>query len=134
MLSILLLPGFLSFVACNKTLEPDDTFIASADIQLIVRGQIVLTYDALNFQLGCNAGKREFRVMDDPSKNYYLVTCSTLPNAVGQELDATVTWMQGGELQFESGTFKVVKRDRETFWLWCGQKKRQIGVAICLLR
>ena len=120
--------------SCNRTLDPDENFIASSDMLLKVRSDVVINYDPLTWQLGYNAADKEFRDHDDAMKQYYFVTCSSLPSSVGQKLEATVTWTQAGEVKSESGTFEVVRAEKDRYWLWCGHKKRQIGVAVSLLR
>ncbi|MGI5846938.1 MAG: hypothetical protein ACOX5T_02775 [Candidatus Cryptobacteroides sp.] len=120
--------------SCNRTLDPDEYFIASSDMLLKVRSDVVIHYDPLTWQLGYNAADKEFRVHDDAMKQYYFVTCSSLPSSVGQKLNATVTWTQAGEVKSENGTFEVVRAENDRYWLWCGHKKRQIGVAVRLLR
>ena len=65
--------------SCNRTLEPDSTFVAGSGIQLKVAGQVIHTYDPLTWQLGYNPTAREFRASDDAMKEYFFVTCSAVP-------------------------------------------------------
>lgn len=126
--------ALLAAASCTRILDPDEAFLASSEVQLKVKGTVVHTYDPLTGQLGCNVDRKEFRVSDDAMKSGYTVSCSSLPRTVGQKLDATVSWTQGGGSHSESGEFEVVKADRDTCWLWCGHKKKQIAVTVCLLR
>ena len=120
--------------SCNRTLEPDSTFVAGSGIQLKVAGQVIHTYDPLTWQLGYNPTAREFRASDDAMKEYFFVTCSAVPSSKGQKLDATVTWSSGSSTQSLKGRFEVAKVEGDTYWLWCGDKKTQTGVTVRVLR
>lgn len=124
----------ISLSSCNRTLEPDSSFIGSSDIELTVAGSVVHKYDPLTWQLGYNQTTREFRACDDAMRNYFIVTCSTVPSSTGQKLDATVTWTTGGSVQSVKGRFEVAKAQGDTYWLWCGEKKTRIGVTVRVLR
>ena len=127
---------FLAFLfsSCDRTLEPDSSFIGSSDIELTIGGSVVYKYDPASWQLGYNASKKEFRVFDDSMKRYYTVTCSTLPSSTGQKLEATITWSSGSSTQSMKGKFEVSKVEGDTYWLWCGDKKSPIGVTVRILR
>lgn len=127
---------FLAFLfsSCDRTLEPDSSFIGSSDIELSIGGSVVYKYDPASWQLGYNASKKEFRVFDDSMKKYYTVTCSTLPSSTGQKLEATITWSSGSSTQTTKGKFEVAKTQGDTYWLWCGDKKTRTGVTVRILR
>ena len=134
-LRIFMLPlTILLAVSCNRTLEPDSSFIGSSAIELISSGQVIYTYDPATWQLGYNPSTKEFRVFDDSMKNYYTVTCSAIPSSTGQKLEATVTWSSGSSTQSVKGKFEVVKAQGDTFWLWCGDKKTPVGVTVRILK
>ena len=130
----LIITSLLSLASCNRNLEPDSSFIAGSQVQLKVAGSVIHTYDPLTGQLGYNSTKKEFRVGDDQMRNYYTVTCSTIPSSVGQKLDATVTWTIENSTKSVKGRFEVAKADKDRYWLWCGDKKIQTGVTVCILR
>ena len=120
--------------SCDRTLEPDSSFIGSPDIELTVAGSVVHRYDPLTWQLGYNPTTREFRASDDAMKNYFFVTCSAVPASTGQKLEATVTWTSGGSTLSSKGRFEVVKVQGDTYWLWNGDKKSRTGVTVRVLR
>ncbi|MBR5174439.1 MAG: hypothetical protein IKW89_00745 [Bacteroidales bacterium] len=122
------------FSSCDRTLEPDSSFIGGSNIELSVGGSVVYKYDPASWQLGYNSSKKEFRVFDDSMKNYYTVTCSSLPSSTGQKLEATVTWSSGSSIQTMKGKFEVAKVQGDTYWLWCGDKKTRTGVTVRILR
>ena len=129
-----ILAAVLLMAGCNRTLEPDSTFVAGSDIQLKVSGRTVYTYNPLTWQLGYNPTTREFRAMDDNGKNYFYVTCSAVPSSRGQKLEASVTWSSGSSTQSVNGKFEVAKVEGDRYWLWCGDKKSPIGVTVVILR
>ena len=133
-LIITLLPVLLAAASCNRTLEPDSTFVAGSGITLKVGGRVIYTYDPLTWQLGYNPTTREFRASDDAMKNYFFVTCSAIPTSAGQRLEATITWSSGSSIQTSKGKFEVAKVDGDRCWLWCGDKKTPIGVTVVVLR
>ncbi len=120
--------------SCHRGLEPDSSFVGGSQVQLKVAGSVIHTYDPLTGQLGYNSTKKEFRVGDDQMRNYYTVTCSSIPSSVGQKLDATVTWTIENSTKSVKGRFEVAKADKDRYWLWCGDKKIQTGVTVCILR
>ena len=132
-----IIPVILAMVlatSCNRTLEPDSTFVGSSNIELTVAGNVIHKYDPASWQLGYNPSRKEFRVFDDPMKNYYTVTCSAIPSSTGQKLEATVTWSSGSSTQSTKGKFEVAKAQGDTYWLWCGDKKSPVGVTVRILK
>ena len=133
-LTVILMAMVLFIASCSRTLEPDSTFISGSDIQLKVSGRVIYTYDPLTWQLGYNPTNSEFRASDDAMKNWFFVTCSAVPSSVGQKMDATVTWSSGSATNSVKGKFEVVKAERDTYWLWCGDKKSPVGVTVRILK
>ena len=122
------------FCSCDRSLEPDNSFVGSSDIELIVSGSIVYKYDPASWQLGYNPSKKEFRASDDAMKNWFNVTCSQIPSSTGQKLEATINWSSGSSTQSTKGKFEVAKAQGDTYWLWCGDKKSPVGVTVRILR
>lgn len=122
-----------ALASCDRSVEPDETFLAGSDIGLKVNGQEIHTYDPLTWQLSYNSTLNEFRAFDDPMKNWYMVKCDKVPSAVGDKITATITWSTSDQPASLSGTMKVVKAEGDTYWLWRGDKKSQTGVTIRIL-
>lgn len=120
--------------ACSPKETVDEVFVQSTDIQLRIDGVTLYTYNPLNWQLGFNKSKRQFRVMKDDGTASYTLTCSAMPAQLDQPLEADLEWTSGSSVKNESGlSMKVVKTDADgTVWLWCNDKK--IGVSIRTLR
>ena len=134
MLMAVFAAAVLATVSCNKTLEPDEAFLSDTGISLKVRGVTVHTADPLTWQFGYDTSTKEFRASDDGMNEYFFVACSSVPETLGQKLDAKVTWSSEGEVKSDKGEFEVVKIDGDKRWLWCGNKKRQIAVTVRLLK
>ena len=128
-----ILSAAILMAACDRSVEPDEAFLAGQDIQLKVNGQVIYTYDPLTWQLSYNSTLKEFRAFDDPMKNWYMVKCDKVPSAVGDKITATITWSTSGQPSTLTGTMKVVKAEGDTYWLWRGDKKSQTGVTIRIL-
>ena len=120
--------------SCSGALEPDSGFVAGSDVQLMIGGRVIYTCDPLTWQLGYNPSSREFRASDDSMKDFFFVTCSSVPQSKGQKLDATIFWSSGSSTQSTKGHFEVAKVQGDTFWLWCGNKKNPAGVTVVVLR
>ena len=130
----MIVSSILLLTSCNRTLEPDATFVAGDDIQLNIDGRVVMKYDPLTWQLGYNSVSKEFRVFDNSMRNWYTVSCSAVPSSAGQKLDATITWSSGSSTQSMKGKFEVAKSQGDIYWLWCGEKKTRTGVTVRILR
>ena len=128
-----ILSAAILMAACDRSVEPDEAFLAGQDIQLKVNGQVIYTYDPLTWQLSYNSTLKEFRAFDDPMKNWYMVKCDKVPSAVGDKITATITWSTSGQPSTLTGSMKVVKAEGDTYWLWRGDKKSQTGVTIRIL-
>lgn len=119
--------------ACERTVEPSPAFTGSEDVLLVSKGHVIMQYDPLVWQLGQNDADIVFRASRDDMKEYVYVTCDKAPVSVGQKFDATVTWSKDGDSKTVKGEFEVSKAEKNRFWLWCGKKKTQIGVTVCVL-
>ena len=128
-----ILSAAILMAACDRSVEPDEAFLAGQDIQLKVNGQVIYTYDPLTWQLSYNSTLKEFRAFDDPMKNWYMVKCDKVPSAVGDKITATITWSTSGQPSTLTGSMKVVKAEGDTYWLWRGDKKSQSGRTIRIL-
>ncbi|MDE5890227.1 MAG: hypothetical protein K2H10_04335, partial [Bacteroidales bacterium] len=67
---------------------------------------------------------------------YYVLTCSSMPSAVGETVQAALTYTNiKGAVIAETGTFKVSKINEDNgrlIWLW--NQDRQIGVIVKVLQ
>jgi len=130
---LLMALAFIS-VSCKGTLDPDGSFIASQDVQLSVKSETIMKYDPLTWQLGYNSTDNEFRAVNDEATSYFYVGMLAVPQSVGQEIEAIVTWSSSRSSSSIKGTFKVVKTQGDMFWLWCGKKGKQVAVTVRVLR
>lgn len=119
--------------ACERTVEPSPAFTGSEDVLLVSKGKVLMQYDPLAWQLGQNDADKQFRASRDDMQEYVYVTCDQVPASVGQKFNATVTWSKNGESKTVKREFEVSKVKENRFWLWCGKKKTQIGVTVCVL-
>lgn len=115
--------------ACNPY-DVNEILLVREDVSLTWKGTEQMSYDPLTWQMGCNAGKNEFRVHDDSMGNYFIVTCNARPDTEGQELEADVQWtMKTSIKRFEGVKFEVMKTSADGHvWLW--SKTQGIGVVI----
>lgn len=115
---------------CNKE-KVDQDFLNSEDLCLIEAGRKIHTYDPLTWQVSFSQDKKEFRVFSDTMSDYYVLTCSEVPTAVGQEIHANLKWSESTIVNRSGLTFRVEKISNGKIWLWC--KKSRIEVSVMTL-
>lgn len=127
--SLILMFMILCICGCNR-FNPEELLLPREDISLTVKGEVMLTYDPMTFQLGYNEEKNEFRVFDDNVGNWFRLTCKSRPAAVGDSVNADLTWTTESSTKSREGLqFSVEKTDSEgKIWLWC--KEEAIGVVV----
>lgn len=123
----------LIVMSCSNKIEPDSSFIDSAEVQLSVKGKVVCTYDPLTWQLSYSQNDNEFRMFDDNMKSWCRVECSEHPAIVGQKVEARISWSTPESDGSERARFEVVKVQGNKCWLWHGSKNKKISVTVCNL-
>ncbi len=134
-LALLLLSLLVFGGGCSCTKEgPGEEFLESEDLQLVVDGKVIMTYDPLTCQLAYNHDRKIFRVHNDDMSSFYQLTCNTLPYSQGQEIKASLRWASGTSLSNRQDlTFRVEKVTEEgRFWLWCPTRKIAVSVQMFL--
>lgn len=123
-LSVLLLVGA---AACSKKGTMDADVAASRTEMLKIAGNVVYSADENTTQL--SQENNTFRVGNDDMSAYFSVACRALPESVGQQLTADLTWKQNGTAQARPGvSFTVQKMEGDLVWLWAPSEK--IGAVI----
>lgn len=118
---------------CEKHYETDPVFIASNDVVLKVRNTDKLVYVPEYYQLGFRKDMKQFRVQNDNMSEYFIFTCSSLPEKEGQSMKCAIRYESVSESFVRSDlSFRVERTDNEgRFWLWC--KDKGIGVMVKIL-
>lgn len=118
---------------CCRKHEPDPEFVTGDEIVLKIDGAVKVKYVPETFQLGFSPERKQFRVHDDNMTRFYILTCSELPDHVGQQIRCSLKYGINGEMSYKSGmSFEVEKMDEAgTVWLWC--KKKNTGVSVRIL-
>lgn len=108
----------------------EQILLTREDISLTMKGTEQIAYDPLDFQLGYNAAKNEFRVFDDEMANWYVLTCKTTPSDTGQEIKADLSWTTQSSTRTRNDLILTVeKTDSEGhFWMWC--EDYAIGIVV----
>lgn len=127
--SFILMFMILCICGCNR-FNPEDFLLPREDISLTMKGEVMLTYDPMTFQLGYNEERNEFRVFDDNVGNWFTLTCKSRPSSIGSVVNADLTWTTQSSTKSRSGLeFSVEKTDSDgKIWLWC--KEEAIGVVV----
>lgn len=122
---------FILLCLCGcKRFNPEDHLLPREDISLTVKGEVMLTYDPMTFQLGCNEEMNEFRVFDDNVGNWFTLKCKGRPVIVGDVVSADLIWTTENSTKTRRDLiFSIEKTDSEgKIWLWC--KEESIGVVV----
>lgn len=119
---------------CCRKHEPDPEFVTGDEIVLKMDGAVKVKYVPETFQLGFSPERKQFRVHDDNMTRFYILTCSELPDHVGQQIRCSLKYGINGKMSYKSGmSFEVEKMDDAgTVWLWC--KIKNTGVSVRVLR
>ncbi len=125
---IVLIAGILLLCGCSKE-EVDEAFLESTTLCLINDGRTVHSYDPLTWQIAYSEDKMEFRVYSDTMSDYYVLSCSQLPAAEGQEISATLEWSNSSRINRKSLGLSVEKIDLQgRIWLWSSKEKIAVSV------
>ncbi len=119
---ILLLCGL--FCSCVNT-EPSAPFIGSENVQFLVNGRSILSYDPVDCQKYFDSRNNEFVVSSDDGNCFYSVGLSQIPVGTGQQVVADLEWTaEIGSLRSKNNiVLDVVKIKDDKIWLWnAGQK------------
>ena len=117
--------------ACSREAEPDLEFLAGPEIILQINGQEKIKYVSDTYQLGYGGGGRVFRVHNDERSEYFVLTCSELPQTEGQRIKCSLKYASGGEVVSKSGMeFRVEKTDAASGMIWLWDSKRKTGVSL----
>ena len=126
-LLILLAAGML--LSCQEKVREE--FLASPNLCLEYNGRVIFTYNPVNSQLSCNRSACRFRVMDDTASSYYQLTCSEMPQTVGQTVTADILWSAGDSAEnLAALEFRVEKVEGNKVWLWCARRKIAVSVMV----
>ena len=83
--------------------------------------------------MGFNSSRNEFRAQTDNLSNWFVIRCSVMPVAEGDEIEADISWTGVKDTRSMEGLeFKVKKVSSDgMIWMWC--KSAKIGVTIMKL-
>ena len=103
---------------CCRKHEPDPEFVTGGEIVLKIDGAVKVKYVPETFQLGFSPERKQFRVHDDNMTRFYILTCSELPDHVGQQIRCSLKYGINGKMSYKSGmSFEVEKMDESgTVW------------------
>lgn len=108
---------------CCRKHEPDPEFVTGDEIVLKIDGAVKVKYVPETFQLGFSPERKQFRVHDDNMTRFYILTCSELPDHVGQQISCSLKYGINGKMSYKSGmSFEVEKWMRPEL-SGCGAKK-----------
>lgn len=117
-----------ALTSCGNDIE--ELLLQRDDISLTERGELHLSFNEKNCQLGYNQERNEFRVYDDQLANWFIIRCDAHPSSVGQEVTADLEYTTANDTKTFSGLeFSVEKTSSDgLIWLWCKDKK--IGLVV----
>ena len=133
--AVLAVTAGLLVCGCDPHGMSVEQFSSTEKISLQVKGSVMLEYSPERHQLGFNPGKCEFRVHDDNMADYFILTCRTMPTAVGQTVTADLVYTTADDVATRRELeFEVTDMDEGDgrIWLWCSKAK--IGIVVMAMR
>ncbi len=121
----------IAVLSCSKKpSEPVPEFVGNDNLVLKIKGNNKIEYVPTSFQIGFSRDKKQFRVHNDTMSEYYILTCSELPQNEGQTITCSLKYAANTNISYKDGLeFKVIKRsDNGRYWLWCRRKDISISV------
>lgn len=80
---LFILTALACMLGCAPEHEPDAAFLEQDCLALEVKGAREVLYEPETWQLGFSRENKQFRVHNDMMSEYYVVTCSAIPDFVG---------------------------------------------------
>lgn len=119
----------LTAVSCNR-FDVDEILLIRNDVSLTWKGEEQFSHDPALCQMGFNASRNEFRAQTDNLSSWFVIRCSEMPAAEGDEIEADVSWTGAKDTRSMKGLeFKVKKVTSDgMIWMWC--KSAKIGVTM----
>lgn len=115
--------------------EPDPMFISTSDLCLQVDGRIIHRYVPETWQIGFSRDKVQFRVHSDNMSDYYILTCTEMPEKEGQKVSGQLKWSTAsGVISRPKLDLKVEKTDPSTGQVWLWDYKKKIGISVMPIR
>ena len=117
--------------SCQET-RYQNAFVQSESLCLQVGGKVQLSYEDLTCQKSFNRARKSFRVHSDNMSEYYQVVFDTLPEQMGDIVNADLEWTTETDILTRKNlAFEVVRTEGGTIWLW--SKSARIGLSIQIL-
>lgn len=114
---------------CVETNEPLPEFTGTGELSLRINGKTIMKYEPLTWQLSCNTQKKQFRVHNDTMSDFYVLTCSELPDKKGQQIKADLLWTSSRINKQNGLTFIVLSILGDgTVWLY----NRKLGAYLSI--
>ena len=128
----LILPGLAALATSCQDTRYQNAFIQSENLCLQVGGKVQISYEGLACQKSFNRERKSFRVHSDNMSDYYQVVFETLPEQMGDIVNADLEWTTETDILTRKNlAFEVVRTEGGTIWLW--SKSARIGLSIQIL-
>lgn len=116
--------------SCIDRFRVEEVLLDRDEVSLIWKGMEQLAYDPMNWQIGFNEEKCEYRLNDDSMANFFVLKCDAHPVEVGQDVTGSIEWTVATNIkQYDGVRFTVKKVDRSgKVWLW--SRIQKIGVVV----
>lgn len=120
---------FLTIAGCNPY-NMENTFLQQSEISLTWKGEVQVSYDPADCQIGFNDKTCEYRVYDDRLSQWFTIRCSENPEEEGQVIAGDVSWTGGtGTKSFQGLPFEVKQISSDgLIKLW--NEDKDIGIII----
>lgn len=114
--------------ACHMDVE--EAQFNQSDISLTIKGDLVMSFNENNCQLGYNTERNEFRVYDEKLENWFIVRCSTGPTSEGQKIKVNLEYTTSKVTKTLNDLDCSVEQISSDGLVWIWNKDKQIGIII----
>ena len=113
-------------LGCAPEHEPDAAFLEQDCLALEVEGARKVLYEPETWQLGFSRENKQFRVHNDMMSEYYVVTCSAIPDFVGQKIICSVKYASYKMTVYKSSLAFEVKKINDEGVVWLDRQDIEI--------
>ena len=130
---LFILTALACMLGCAPEHEPDAAFLEQDCLALEVEGNRRVLYQPETWQLGFSRENRQFRVHNDTMSEYYVITCSRMPESIGQKILCSIKYASYKIAVYKNNLEFEVKKinDEGVVWLW--NSKKRIGLTVKIL-
>ena len=126
---VMLAMATVAIGSCNREKFAEQN-ISSIDLSLTHKGNVLISYEPLGWQIGYNPSCEEYRIHDDTMGKYFILRYSQKPTYQGQTLKASLEYTTSNNIIRENNLNFVVQKTDDTGRVWLWNKGKKYGIVV----